>query len=276
MPINRWIELNGFEFVLTTLMGGTQVLLDIGNDTIAQAITERDPRLLDALEKLVRDYHEIHSVLGADESFSMWLQSSYAANKHLELYRILHSEYASDSLKQRVRQELGYVTPPTKAPTPAEWYAMMYGVYQAMSDEEKQDLHQWEQEYVDGSGDFVTSDWPGWAKYIGQFPQVSPASTKSKKRGYVYLVRAETGEYKIGYSMDVENRIKAFSVQPPFDYQLVHSIPVDDMIQAEAALHKRFSGKRIKGEWFALEDGDVEEIMQLSHFKNERFVTNEA
>jgi Meiotically up-regulated gene 113 len=202
----------------------------------------------------------------------MWFQSLHAQNKDLGLQKILRSEYCSEDLKQKVRKELGYVTPPSKNVTPIEWFAMMYGVFRAMPDEEKQSLHDWEREYVDGSGDFATSDWPGWEKYIGQFPNPARKSERRKKRGFIYLVYAETGEYKIGYSIDVKNRIKVFSVQPPFEYKLIHSFPTDDMVQAEALLHEKFSEKNIKGEWFRLDVEEVSDILLLVGFEDGRFI----
>src|SRR5687768_3517830 len=101
MPINKYIEQNGYEFTLTTFNGNLEVMLNIGDSNIVQAIQEHTPKFLAALEKLAKDYDEINSVLLADESFSMWLQSSYTNNKQAELHRILHSEYASDDLKQK-------------------------------------------------------------------------------------------------------------------------------------------------------------------------------
>ncbi|MFZ1746398.1 MAG: GIY-YIG nuclease family protein, partial [Nitrospirales bacterium] len=248
-----------------------EVLLNIGDTNVVQAIEERNPSFFAVLEKLAGDYEEIDSVMLAADSLSMWLQSSYANNRQAELHRILHSVYASDKLKQKVRQELGYVTAPTGNLSPTEWKAMMYGTYQAMPEDEKQALHEWEREYVDGSGRFATSDWPGWVKYIGKAPSTTELPEKKKKRGFVYLVRANTGEYKIGYSIDIQNRLKAFAVQPPFEYKLIHSIPVDDMLQAESVLHDKFSHKRIRGEWFTLSEEDVIEISQLISFQDDRF-----
>ena len=273
MPIDKYIEINGFELVLTTLHSGTEVVVNIGNEKISQAIRERDPAFLNALDSLVQAYDEIDSVMLAEESFSMWLQSSYAVNKQTEFYIILNSEFASDKLKQQVRKELGYITSPTPNASPQEWYAMMYGVYQAMPDEEKQALHNWEQNYVDGSGRFATSDWPGWEKYIGKMSTSIQKSQRKKRKGFIYLVRAETGEFKIGYSVDVENRIKAFSVQPPFEYELIHTFSTDDMERAESILHDKFSAKRIKGEWFSLDIEDVNEIIQIKAFENGHFLT---
>jgi hypothetical protein len=48
--------------------------------------------------------------------------------------------------------------------------AMMLGVYALLPQSEKDELHEWEKIHNGREG---TSDWPGWAKYIGQMPEVT-------------------------------------------------------------------------------------------------------
>lgn len=43
-----------------------------------------------------------------------------------------------------------------------EWLLMMMGAYYTMTDERRLELQAWEDIYVDGSGRYGTSDWPGW------------------------------------------------------------------------------------------------------------------
>jgi|SRR5581483_10697493 len=82
--------------------------------------------------------------------------------------------------------------------------------------------------------------------------------------GYIYLLEAEeTGSYKIGRAKDLDNRIKTFEVKLPFETELRHSIKVQDMACAELALHKKFAGRRINGEWFKLTPEDVSWICSL-------------
>lgn len=52
-----------------------------------------------------------------------------------------------------------------------EWTGKMIETYKSMSDEEKQELAEWERTHVDGSGRVATSDWPGWERYIGKRPE---------------------------------------------------------------------------------------------------------
>jgi len=42
--------------------------------------------------------------------------------------------------------------------------------YRVMSDEEKKELEEWEKKNVNGHS-VVTSDWPGWERYIGRKPK---------------------------------------------------------------------------------------------------------
>jgi ribosomal protein L40E len=49
------------------------------------------------------------------------------------------------------------------------WMAAQMGVYAAMSEDEREALHEWERLNIDGHS-VGTSDWPGWVKYIGEPP----------------------------------------------------------------------------------------------------------
>jgi len=63
-----------------------------------------------------------------------------------------------------------------------DWFAMMHGCYQAMPQNEREALLQWEKENL-GDGKTGTSDWPGWEKYIGSPPWKDfPPPTKTAKR----------------------------------------------------------------------------------------------
>ncbi|HTX21075.1 MAG TPA: GIY-YIG nuclease family protein [Candidatus Aquilonibacter sp.] len=157
------------------------------------------------------------------------------------------------------------------------WYGAMYGVFQAMPEKEKMELHAWERENLDGNK-IATSDWPGWEKYIGKPPWKNPMSAEdNKKGGFVYLVFAYTGEYKIGHSENPDGRIKSFVVQPPFEYETIHTFPADDMKQAEIALHGEFASKRIRpnAEWFSLNNDDIDLIRSITGFQNGKFILKE-
>ncbi len=79
------------------------------------------------------------------------------------------------------------------------------------------------------------------------------------KPGYVYLLRADGGKYKIGQSAKPLERMKSFT-SLPFGITLIHWIYTDDMNQYEHALHEAFKEKRIAPEWFSLSQSDVDLI----------------
>ncbi len=89
--------------------------------------------------------------------------------------------------------------------------------------------------------------------------QTRRAEPKAKRNGagYIYLLKSETGYYKIGYTKDMHTRMKAFGVHLPFKVELLHTITTDDMYTTEQALHQHFAHCRANGEWFALTDDEV-------------------
>lgn len=140
----------------------------------------------------------------------------------------------------------------------------MVGCYAAMSAEEKKALHAWEASHVDGSGAFGTSDWPGWQKYIGKQP--APELKEKRSFGYVYLVQAALGQYKIGTSLADPRRVAQLQTGSPVELEVVNHFPAMDAKQAESALHKRFLHRQVRSEWFALTESDVAAICAITQW----------
>jgi hypothetical protein len=65
------------------------------------------------------------------------------------------------------------------------------------------------------------------------------------------------GYYKIGLTQSPKHRMKALQSSVPFPLTCVYLISTVFMWQTEALLHTTFAAKRIKGEWFALAEGDL-------------------
>lgn len=84
--------------------------------------------------------------------------------------------------------------------------------------------------------------------------------------GYIYLMYADTGHYKIGMSVEPNERLRSFRTEMPVDVQPVHVFPTDDMRLAERALHYVFRGSRYRGEWFVLDDEDVMWVKSIYKF----------
>lgn len=83
-----------------------------------------------------------------------------------------------------------------------------------------------------------------------------------KSDGYVYIIK-KAGLYKIGASRNPKKRIKSFAKTPPFNIETIHIIYSKDMYAFEGRLHRMFSDKNIKGEWYSLDIEDLEEINEI-------------
>lgn len=105
------------------------------------------------------------------------------------------------------------------------------------------------------------------AKLFSRFtPSDEAATTHNYKRGqYVYILQDidVSGFCKIGKTNNPAKRLYDFGVKLPFRVQLIHIIQTDNMALLESILHRRYIRKRIRGEWFALEQGDIDTIKEL-------------
>lgn len=86
---------------------------------------------------------------------------------------------------------------------------------------------------------------------------------KRCRRGYVYLIKADNGMYKIGKTQNLNRRIFEFGVKIPMRTELLHSFESDDYTAAEDALHRKYAEFRDHGEWFALTESCVSEICAI-------------
>lgn len=69
------------------------------------------------------------------------------------------------------------------------------------------------------------------------------------KKGYVYMLECG-GKYKIGFSKDVERRMKELDTRP-FELNLVvKSAFLNDAYDREQELHEYFEANRTIGEWY--------------------------
>lgn len=80
--------------------------------------------------------------------------------------------------------------------------------------------------------------------------------------GYVYLIYFGVGSfYKVGISKDVMQRFyEVGGTQMPFLMVVEHTIQTDDMYVLEGSFHEYFADKRVRGEWFILNQDDIDLI----------------
>lgn len=78
--------------------------------------------------------------------------------------------------------------------------------------------------------------------------------------GYIYCLSDQQGHYKIGRTRQLQQRIKNLGTQPPFKIQLLFTHYVFNAALYERHLHQMFAKKRMNGEWFALDEKDLEVV----------------
>ncbi len=89
------------------------------------------------------------------------------------------------------------------------------------------------------------------------------AGTAEPVEGVVYLLRA--GPYfKISKSVSFEKRLNQIKLQFPDPVEVVHTIRAANPSQSESYWHRHFAAKRRNGEWFLLNDADVEEFKSIT------------
>jgi hypothetical protein len=86
--------------------------------------------------------------------------------------------------------------------------------------------------------------------------------------GIVYLLKSGQN-HKIGKTVDLDQRLTQLRIQLPDPTEVVHKIYTKNIHTLEAYWHRRFQGKRKNGEWFALDDNDVEEFMSVKNMEIE-------
>jgi hypothetical protein len=83
-------------------------------------------------------------------------------------------------------------------------------------------------------------------------------SAEKGATGYVYIIKhGSRGEYKIGRTNNRLRREGEIALELPEKVEPIHVIETDDPAGVEAYWHRRFAGKRMRNEWFALTADDV-------------------
>lgn len=87
-----------------------------------------------------------------------------------------------------------------------------------------------------------------------------PVHKPAPKKSYVYLISADDGTYKIGYSKSPEKRTMMLQSVDDRQLKLIQYVETYTPVVTERELHSRFSDKKLKGEWFNLTKEDVDSI----------------
>ncbi len=84
-----------------------------------------------------------------------------------------------------------------------------------------------------------------------------------KTKGYVYLIQSNDGFIKIGRTINIKKRFKTLSVHLPYKIRLLGIIETNDYIGLEEELHCKYAEKRVNGEWFKLNENEINELLKL-------------
>ena len=60
------------------------------------------------------------------------------------------------------------------------------------------------------------------------------------------------------FPLNPEVRASQLGTQGPFEYDLLHTIETENAWQLEQELHMFFAEKRAQGEWFVLDEDDIQ------------------
>lgn len=96
------------------------------------------------------------------------------------------------------------------------------------------------------------------------------------RKGFVYLIKSDTGFHKIGYAADLEKRLYRIAWDAPFEVKLINSIYTEDAPELESNLHQMFRYKRVAGEWFALSSKDLAYIESVKLIYEQKEVPRAA
>ena len=97
---------------------------------------------------------------------------------------------------------------------------------------------------------------------------LSFVSENKHTSGFVYFIKngSSSNKIKIGSAIDIDKRILSYQTAFYEKIFIVGYIKSDDYIFLEKEIHKTFSDKRIKGEWFEIDQLDFYTLRELYCF----------
>ena len=77
------------------------------------------------------------------------------------------------------------------------------------------------------------------------------------RQNCVYILKTGKDLYKIGKTRDLQRRLATYHTHLPILFRVVRQYPAANMDELEESLHIVFQHRRIKGEWFRLNDQEL-------------------
>lgn len=85
---------------------------------------------------------------------------------------------------------------------------------------------------------------------------------KPRRQGWIYFIGADSGPIKIGFTCDVQERLKRLSLSSPRRLRVLAKVA--GAIADERIYHARFKRQRLHSEWFERAPEILAEIERLS------------
>lgn len=86
---------------------------------------------------------------------------------------------------------------------------------------------------------------------------------KSGRNGVVYFIKGDNGLVKIGRTTNLEKRQQTIQYNDKIKTELINYVSTFDTPTVEKTFHKIYENKRVYGEWFELDDTDIDMIKRL-------------
>ena len=83
-----------------------------------------------------------------------------------------------------------------------------------------------------------------------------------KKSSGIYILNCKEF-YKIGITSNITKRKNELQVGNPFKINIIYFAKVENAARLESILHEKFWSKNVSGEWFKLNEKDLEEAKLL-------------
>lgn len=90
---------------------------------------------------------------------------------------------------------------------------------------------------------------------------------ENQEMGWIYIIEATDQElYKIGKTFNLKKRLSSLQCASPYTLRVIHKFQSEHLNEVEVFLHKIFSGKRFKREWFRLSEVDLAFLSQVDGY----------
>lgn len=107
-------------------------------------------------------------------------------------------------------------------------------------------------------GKMTDETWAIIETYADPAPAPEDRLLERGQAGWIYVLEGG-GYHKIGRTTNLDGRMKQIVSKLPFEVTLLYKIFYPEQLPGvERGLHEKFADKRVNGEWFKLDEEDLE------------------